>query len=49
MKITKMKDLTVGIDIGGTNTKFGIVDREGNVLVGKGRQGSLGYEDFARS
>jgi glucokinase len=27
-----MKDVTVGIDIGGTNTKFGIADREGNVL-----------------
>lgn len=41
-----MKDLTVGIDIGGTNTKFGIVDREGNVL----HQGSIAttdYEDFA--
>jgi glucokinase len=28
-----MKEITVGIDIGGTNTKFGIVDRGGNVLV----------------
>lgn len=28
-----MKEITVGIDIGGTNTKFGIVDRAGNVLV----------------
>jgi glucokinase len=27
-----MKDLVVGIDIGGTNTKIGIVDREGNLL-----------------
>ncbi|MBC7949076.1 MAG: ROK family protein [Chitinophagaceae bacterium] len=26
-----MKELTVGIDIGGTNTKFGVVDREGKV------------------
>lgn len=32
-----MKDLTVGIDIGGTNTKFGIVDRSGSVLF----QGSI--------
>jgi glucokinase len=24
--------LTVGVDIGGTNTKFGLVDRDGNVL-----------------
>jgi glucokinase len=40
-----MKDLTVGIDIGGTNTKFGIVDRQGNVH----HQGSIAttdYEDF---
>jgi len=27
-----MKDITIGIDIGGTNTKFGVVDRTGNVL-----------------
>lgn len=27
-----MKEVTVGIDIGGTNTKFGIVDGEGQVL-----------------
>lgn len=26
------KDLTIGIDIGGTTTKFGIVDREGHIL-----------------
>jgi glucokinase len=26
-----LKDLVLGIDIGGTNTKFGFVDREGNV------------------
>ena len=25
-----MKDVVFGIDIGGTNTKFGIIDREGN-------------------
>ncbi|MEK6781844.1 MAG: ROK family protein [Bacteroidota bacterium] len=37
-----MKDLTVGIDIGGTNTKFGIVDREGNVL----HQGNIPTTDF---
>ena len=28
-----MKDAVVGIDIGGTFTKFGIIDRVGNVLV----------------
>lgn len=32
-----MKELTIGIDIGGTNTKFGIVDKEGNVI----HQGSI--------
>ncbi|HQS55909.1 MAG TPA: ROK family protein [Sediminibacterium sp.] len=29
---TGMEQLAIGIDIGGTGTKFGIVDREGNVL-----------------
>lgn len=28
-----MKKLAIGIDIGGTNTVIGVVDREGNVLV----------------
>lgn len=32
-----MKNVTIGIDIGGTNTKFGIVDIDGNVLF----QGSI--------
>jgi glucokinase len=27
-----MKELTIGIDIGGTNTKFGLVDRSGQVI-----------------
>jgi len=27
-----MTDLSIGIDIGGTNSKFGIVDRKGNIL-----------------
>lgn len=27
-----MKEVTIGIDIGGTNTKYGVVDRAGNVL-----------------
>ncbi|GAA4851717.1 ROK family protein [Algivirga pacifica] len=30
-----MKEVTIGIDIGGTNTKIGIVDREGSCLVYK--------------
>lgn len=37
-----MKDITAGIDIGGTNTKFGIVDREGNVLI----QNSISTQKF---
>lgn len=37
-----MKSLAVGIDIGGTGTKFGIVDREGNVH----KQGSIPMSDF---
>ncbi len=27
-----MKEFAIGVDIGGTNTKFGIVDRNGNIL-----------------
>ena len=27
-----MKEVVIGIDIGGTYTKYGIVDREGNCL-----------------
>ncbi len=40
-----MKDLTIGIDIGGTNTKYGIVDREGNVLH-QGNISTTQYEQF---
>lgn len=40
-----MKDLTIGIDIGGTNTKYGIVDREGNVLH-QGNIPTTHYEQF---
>lgn len=29
---TSLEPLAIGIDIGGTGTKFGIVDRVGNVL-----------------
>lgn len=28
-----MKQVTIGIDIGGTNTKFGLVDKDGNILA----------------
>lgn len=40
-----MRELTIGIDIGGTNTKYGIVDRAGQVVF----QGSIKttqYEEF---
>jgi glucokinase len=37
-----MTDLTIGIDIGGTNTKYGIVDRGGNVF----HQGNIPTTDF---
>jgi len=40
-----MKDLTIGIDIGGTNTKYGIVDRGGNVLH-QGNIPTTQYEEF---
>ncbi len=37
-----MTELTIGIDIGGTNTKYGIVDRAGNVH----HQGNIPTTDF---
>ncbi|MGC4022862.1 MAG: ROK family protein [Cyclobacteriaceae bacterium] len=40
-----MKELTVGIDIGGTNTKYGVVDREGKVLH-QGNIPTTGHEEF---
>lgn len=40
-----MKELTIGIDIGGTNTKYGIVDRDGNVLH-QGNIVTTDYEEF---
>ena len=39
------KPYSVGIDIGGTNTVFGIVDRSGKV-IGKGAIKTKGYKDF---
>ena len=30
-----MKQVSIGIDIGGTNTAIGVVDREGNILYEK--------------
>jgi glucokinase len=40
-----MKELTIGIDIGGTNTKYGVVDRDGNVII-HGSISTTEYEDF---
>lgn len=39
------KKLAVGIDIGGTNTVFGLVDKEGNIY-GEGHRPTADYEDF---
>jgi glucokinase len=40
-----MRELTVGIDIGGTNTKYGIVDKEGNVVF-HGSISTTKHEEF---
>jgi glucokinase len=40
-----MLELTIGIDIGGTNTKYGIVDRKGNVLQ-HGSISTVRHEEF---
>ena len=40
-----MKELTVGIDIGGTNTKFGLVDRDGQVHY-QGNISTTEFEEF---
>src|SRR5689334_10760585 len=40
-----MRELTIGIDIGGTNTKYGIVDRAGNV-ISHGSISTTGYQEF---
>lgn len=40
-----MSNITIGIDIGGTNTKFGIADRQGNVLF-QDKISTQTYADF---
>jgi len=40
-----MRELTIGIDIGGTNTKYGVVDRDGNVVF-QGSISTVQYEEF---
>ena len=44
-KLNGMTNYALGIDIGGTNTKFGIVDRGGNV-VHHGSISTTDFEDF---
>jgi len=39
------ESLAIGIDIGGTGTKYGIVDRNGNVLF-SGEMSTRGYKDL---
>jgi glucokinase len=41
-----MKEITAGIDIGGTNTKFGIVSRDGTVLF-QSKISTQEFEDFS--
>lgn len=47
-KHTSLQPLAIGIDIGGTGTKFGIVDRMGNILFSNEipTRGHLEVEDF---
>lgn len=40
-----MKNLVIGVDIGGTNTKYGIADREGIVYF-HGRIGTFGHDNL---
>lgn len=40
-----MQDLVLGIDVGGTNTKFGFVNREGDI-VAEGTCKTKGYPEF---
>ncbi len=39
------KEVAVGIDLGGTNTVFGFVDREGNIL-GEDRLKTSQYDEI---
>jgi len=41
-----MKEITVGVDIGGTNTKFGITDRNGQILF-QDKLSTQAFDDFA--
>ncbi len=39
-----MREVSVGIDIGGTNSAYGIVDEEGNIL----KEGSISTKDYPK-
>jgi len=45
-----MKEVVIGIDIGGTNTKYGIVDRKGNCIYEKSicTNSKNGVEEYVR-
>jgi glucokinase len=46
-----MTEVMAGIDIGGTNTVYGLVDRQGSILA-EGHMSTLGFdeaEDFLES
>lgn len=40
-----MREIVIGIDIGGTNTVFALIDREGNIIA-KSSFGTDGYKTF---
>ncbi len=40
-----IQNIVIGIDIGGTNTKFGLVSREGKILA-KSTVSTKGYENI---
>ncbi len=40
-----MKEVTIGIDIGGTNTVLGVVDKDGNIL-GENQVSTTDYPDI---
>lgn len=40
-----MKELVIGVDIGGTTTKYGLADREGNIYL-NGRIQTFGHKDI---
>lgn len=41
-----MSELALGVDIGGTNSKFGITDGDGNIIV-QSRINTQGFRDFS--